>query len=361
MLNRYSRIPVWAMLCFYGLSVSCFADDEASGVRADSHAPIGVMADHLHKKGEWMLSYQFMRMSMESSRIGSERVTAEDIATSVANPFAGLPMQPPTLRVVPTSMTTDMHMFGGMYAPTDWVTLMVMTSVLEREMDHVTFAGPTGTNIRGGFTTRSSGFGDTSVSGLFRLLDNGRHKAHAQVGVSLPTGSITEEDQVLAPTGATPTLRLPYPMQLGSGSFDPILGVTYTGFSDYWSWGAQYTTMLRVEDNNQGYRRGDEHKATTWLSRLWTPNISTSIRIAAMDRGNVDGFDSFIVAPVQTADPNNQGGQRLDLGLGVNLLGTGVLSGHRVALEFSFPLAQDLDGPQLESDWVLHTGYQYSF
>ena len=36
-------------------------------VRADGHAPIGVMGDHLHKRGEWMLSYRFMRMNMEGT------------------------------------------------------------------------------------------------------------------------------------------------------------------------------------------------------------------------------------------------------------------------------------------------------
>ena len=34
------------------------------GGRADSHAPISVMGDHTHGKGEWMLSYRYMGMGM---------------------------------------------------------------------------------------------------------------------------------------------------------------------------------------------------------------------------------------------------------------------------------------------------------
>ena len=34
----------------------------------------------------------------------------------------------------PTSMSMNMHMFGGMYAPTDNLTFMLMTSYLEKEM-----------------------------------------------------------------------------------------------------------------------------------------------------------------------------------------------------------------------------------
>jgi hypothetical protein len=74
-------------------------------------------------------------------------------------------MQPPTLRVVPTQMTMHMHMFGAMYAPTDWLTLMLVGSYLKKDMEHLAFMGPAGTAVRGGFTTRASGFGDTKIGG----------------------------------------------------------------------------------------------------------------------------------------------------------------------------------------------------
>ena len=96
-----------------------FADD-ASGtmqaghgahLRSDGHAPIGVMGDHLHKKGEWMLSYRYMHMDMDGNRIGTRNVSPQTIATTVPNRFS----PPPTLRVVPLWMTMDMHMFGAMH------------------------------------------------------------------------------------------------------------------------------------------------------------------------------------------------------------------------------------------------------
>ena len=331
--------------------------------RADSHAPIGVMGDHMHAKGEWMLSYRFMRMEMKNSRDGTSSISADEIATTVANPFFGQPMQPPTLRVVPTQMTMDMHMFGAMYAPTDWLTLMLMTSYLKKDMDHITYMGPAGTTVRGGFTTRSSGFGDTKLSGLIRLYDDGTHHFHLNAGISFPTGSISEEDDVLAPTGATPTLNLPYPMQLGSGTYDFLPGITYTGTSGNKAWGTQYTGVIRLEDeNHKDYSLGDEHRITAWASYSWKPWISSSIRIAGQTIDKIDGQNPDIVAPVQTADPDNQGGERVDLLLGVNLLGQeGALSGHRVAFEFGAPVYQDLNGPQLETDWVFTLGYQKAF
>ena len=65
---------------------------------------------------------------------------------------------------------------------------------------------------------------------------------------------------------------------------------------------------------------------------------------------------------IHTADPNLRGGQRLDLSVGVNWQARSeALRGHRLALEWGVPVLQDLDGPQLETDWILTLGWQKSF
>ena len=358
-------------LIIYFLYTSCsFADQleamgismSSKGIRADSHAPIGVMGDHTHHKGEWMISYRYMKMDMNGSQDGKSDISPEEIATTVANPFFGMPMQPPTLRVVPTQMTMKMHMLGFMYAPSDWVTLMVMASYLQKDMNHITFMGGMGTTVLGGFETRSSGIGDTKVSGLIKLYEDATHHIHAHVGVSLPTGSITEKDDVLTPMGANPRLRLPYPMQLGSGTFDLLPGITYTGKAGAVGWGAQYSGTIRLGENDEDYTLGDEHRLTGWMSYLFSPWISVSGRLAAKTMKTIDGQDPRIVAPVQTADPNNQGGDRIDFLVGVNLVGqTGLLRGQRIAAEFGVPVHQNLNGPQLETDWLFTLGYQYAF
>lgn len=332
-------------------------------IRADGHAPIGVMGDHLHKAGEWMVSYRFMYMGMEDNRIGTDKVSPEEIATTVPNRFFGNPGQPPTLRVVPTKMDMFMHMFGTMFAPTDDLTLMLMVNYVEKDMDHITFAGGAGTTRLGTFTTKSSGLGDTKLSGLYRLYTDEIHHLHLNLGVSVPTGSITESDTVLAPTGATPTLRLPYAMQLGSGTYDALPGVTYTGRWSDVSWGAQYRAEIRLNDeNDEGYRLGDKHALTAWLAYQWAPWISTSVRMEGTTQTSIRGIDPAIVAPVQTADPDNYGGERLDLLFGVNMVGQrGLLKGHRFAVEAGLPVYQDLNGPQMETDFLLTVGWQKSF
>jgi hypothetical protein len=324
---------------------------------ADSHAPIGVMGDHMHDAGEWMLSYRYMSMDMGGNRKGTDAISPEEIVATEANPNS----PPSTLRVVPTDMTMDMHMFGLMYAPTDDLTLMAMVPYLDNEMTHVTFQGMSGTNRLGEFTTASSGVGDTKVSGLFRLHTDDVHHVQAIAGLSLPSGSVTQEDDVLSPMNTRPTLRLPYPMQLGSGTYDLLGGVSYLAGHGPWGWGAQYRATLRTGKNDEGYTLGDVHKINAWVSHRWAPSVSTSVRAEYRDEGRIDGHDDEIAAPVQTADPERQGGRWLELYVGVNLAGQGDLRGHRVALELGAPVYQDLNGPQLEIDRVATLGYQYSW
>ena len=331
-------------------------------LRAGGHAPIGVMGDHLHKKGEWMLSYRYMHMDMDGSRIGTKSVSPQTIATTVPNRFS--PPGPPTLRVVPLWMTMDMHMFGAMYAPTNNTTLMAMVNYLEKEMRHVTFDGgdPNNTDVLGFFTTNSDGFGDTRIAALHRLYKDGVHKAHLNLGLSLPTGSITERGTVLAPDGGRPNLRLPYAMQLGTGTFDLLPGVTYTGRIGDFSWGAQFRSEIRLGENDEGYAWGDLYGLTGWLAYEWDYWISTSVRLDGWTQDSISGIDPNIAAPVQTANPDFYGGEQLFAYFGANMVGQkGIIRGHRFAFEVGVPLYRNLNGPQLETDWNVIVGWQKAF
>lgn len=345
----------------YAKALTCavlFCTSISASDRAIDHAPIGVMADHTHDKGEWMLSYRVMQMEMQGSRDGTSSISPEETVTSVANPFAGQPGQPPTLRVVPTEMSMTMHMFGVMYAPSERVTLMAMVNVIDQEMDHTTFIGGMGTTELGTFTTSSDGLGDTRFSALTRLAewDNGG-RLHSLFGVSIPTGDIEQTDQILTPMGTTPSPRLPYPMQLGSGTWDLLSGLTYVRNTDRGSYGGQWQSTFRL-GSNEGYRLGNEHKLTTWYAWPFARQLSVSGRLAYMHRGQIRGADPAIVAPVQTADPDNQGGDVLEVGIGANTI---LAHRHRIGLELMLPLVRDLNGPQLETDWSLSLGYQLAF
>ena len=340
----------------------------AHNVYADDHAPIGVMADHAHKKGEVMISFRQMHMEMSGNQVGTQDIGPDAIVTTIPNRFAGAPMQPPTLRIVPTSMRTDMYMLGAMYAPSDTVTLMVMGHYIEKEMDHITYQGGAGTTRLGTFQTNPKALGDTKVAALFPLLGiseptaDVRDELTLKAGISVPTGSTDETAQILTPMNAQPTVRVPYMMQAGTGTWDLEPALTYKARRGRLGFGGQAAASIRLGDNKWGYSFGDIYEATAWLSYRPAQWISLSGRIKGRTMGQVDGIDPNIVGPVQTANPDFQGGERVDLIAGINLVGThGGLAGHRLGLEFGAPFYQDLNGPQMAGDWTLTVGYQKAF
>ncbi|MFP4314509.1 MAG: transporter, partial [Alphaproteobacteria bacterium] len=205
----------------------------------------------------------------------------------------------------------------------------------------------------------SKGWGDTKLSSLVRLYESSNHNLHLNLGLSLPTGAIDKSGQVLAPNGMRPVLRLPYAMQLGTGTYDFLPGLTYTGQRGDWNWGAQYNGELRLEDDNdEGYSHGDKHVLNIWGGYQWNPILGTALRFSASTQDDIDGIDTQIVAPVQTANPDNYGGTAFDMGLGVNVQPN---ENHRLGFEVNIPVYQDLNGVQMERDWAFTAGWQVGF
>ena len=294
---------------------------------------------HSHPAGEWMLGYSYMHMSMEGNRDGTSRLSTSDVFDQ-------------GYRVAPTDMDMDMHMFGLMYGVTDRITAMVMLPRKELTMRHVTMAGMN-------FSTESSGLGDLSVAGVYSLFSRPRHQMDLTVGLYFPTGATDQTDAT--PMG--PDQKLPYPMQLGSGTYDPLVGFTYTGTTDLWSGGAHLSHLFRLGENDEGYTLGERTLFDAWIVRQWKSRYSASVRIHGETWGNIDGADPELnPAMVPTADPARRAGTRLDFKLGGNLyIYDGLLSGTRVNVELGFPFYQSLDGPQLETDYTIAAAIQWIF
>jgi hypothetical protein len=339
-----SRLILLALI----LTFTASAQTKWTSARPDGHAPIGVMGDHTHEKGEVMLSYRLMHMGMEGSRVDSDTIENSEIVSPTGSDFL----------VTPLNMPTQMHMIGGMYAPTDRVTLMGMVNILSSTMDHQTRPG-------GMFTTESKGMGDTSLSALVLLADSKRQRVHLTLGASLPTGSIEQQD--VTPASAPNQARLPYPMQLGSGTFDFLPGITYLAESDRWSGGAQVGGTVRTGENDSNYRLGNRFQATGWAARKLSDRVSASVRLTSENWGNIEGADESFAGPVvmrmvPTVFPDLRGGNRIDIGAGLNTYLKRSRPGQiRLALEVSRPIFQRLDGPQLETDYQVMFGTQFLF
>jgi hypothetical protein len=256
--------------------------------------------------------------------------------------------------VTPTEMPMQMHMLGAMYAPTDALTLMASVPFVSSEMDHLTRMGGT-------FTTSSSGIGDVKLTALYVFARPERVRFHAHLGVSLPTGSIDEQD--VTPASMGNEVRLPYPMQIGSGTVDVLPAVTYLGQTDALSWGAQVGGTIRLGENSNEYRFGNVAQGTLWGAFKVNEYMSVSARTEAKTWSDVEGADPALnPTMVPTARPDLRAGTRLDFGLGVNFfMPRGALHNLRVGVEALGPIYQNLDGPQLEVNAMIQVGVQYAF
>ena len=254
-------------------------------------------------------------------------------------------------------MPMRMHMLGVMYAVSDRLTLMGMASYVSQSMDHVTRMG-------GMFTTESQGIGDTWISGLYKFFDKNRQRIHANLGLRIPTGSIDETD--ITPASTPNEALLPYPMQLGTGTFDLKPGVTYLLQGDNTSFGAQTSVSVPLNRNDRGYRWGTRTELLAWGAYKLNKLISVSVKGDAIFQGRIQGADNTFAmavdnAMVPTVFNDNFGGEWLFLGAGVNLyIPNGFLKNVRVGFEYDYPVYQNLNGPQMEMQDRLTVGVQYS-
>ncbi len=333
------------------LSHVATADDRDRFGLADKHAPAGIMGDHMHEKGEWMVEYKYMNMYMEDNRRGDDKVSDQDAI--------GPPGPPPGIVVdgiqtnngaTPTQMTMEMHMAHIMYGATDDISLYTMLMLPSLTMDHIRGDAPNPGGPRGSeFTTHNSGFGDTAFGALVRLLGDDDEELILNLGCSVPTGDIYRE--TTNPSGGFgPPQPLPFPMRLGSGTFNARPGITYKRFSDWWSWGLQFQTDIPIGRNYRGYSVSDEFRLNSWTSILLTDKWALSVRKEHVWKTAFDGTDSSANnAVISTNVEEFRGGYWYNLGIGTQMS----LHGHYFNAEIVPTLYQNLDGIQLETDFAV--------
>ncbi len=352
---------------------------------AISHAPIGVMADHFHKKGEWMVSLRVTQMEMKKNILNGESISNDEILKQ-PNPYAtmsmmmknsestsmmnGIPMKvkdhphssvmkmPMNLSVIPQKMTMKMIMFGAMYAPSDKVTLMGMAMFNDKEMALDTYQGMMQRKYLGSFETSSSDLSKVSFSTLYNLHDSDDSRWHLIFGLEKSIGENSEKGMVLTPMNMKSSITLPYGMQSSDSAFRLITGVTNVRSIKDFILGNQLLVKQVIDKKDWNY--GDEFEYNIWLQGAFSQTASYSIRLNYKDQDSIDGRDKKIMAPVQTANPFNYGGDVLSLGLGLNKVLD--LFGGKHKDRFSFeiikPIDQNKNGLQMKNDLTIQIGFQ---
>ena len=331
----------------------------ADGERAVDHAPIGVMGDHFHKKGESMISLRHIKMYMAGNLIGNKDVSDGQII-ELPNPYQ-MGNMPPKLSVVPQNMEMDMTMLGMMYAPSDSITIMGMGMFMGKEMKLNTYKGMMDRALLGTFNSSSFDLSDFSVSALIKLKKTENSRWHTQLGIQKSVGKENASGEVLTPMNATQSIILPYGMQSGDKSTALISALTYVTTRENWVFGGQLRMKSNISEDKWHF--GNSLSPTGWLQRELSSKTSVSLRLTYRHQYPINGRNNVIMAPVQTANPNNYGGKTIELGTGLNQLFKIFPGDHadRFGIEVSYPIYQNLNGPQMKSGLSIQLGYQKSF
>jgi hypothetical protein len=318
------------------------------------HAPAGVMFDHmLPNAGDVMLGYRYMYGRQAGDMLHeTSPVSDQAIASSAC---AGV-----ECTLAPTYMNMHMHMLDLMYAPTDWLTLMLMPQFVDMNMSMQSLAGISPTEVHNHAT---GGIGDTSAYALFKLFNNPNHHVHTAIGISAPTGNAAVQ---LTPGGHHGGVGgfIHYGMQLGSGTWDFKPSLTYTGQQDRWSWGAQLNGTVRMQDSNSsGYALGDVFQTSAWGSYSLLNWLSASLRgVYTVQGGIKNGFNGVHPTEATVDFANNYGGRYWDVGFGLSaVVPSGDLQGNRLSFEWLQPVSDDVNGYQLQREGALSATWSYAF
>ena len=317
--------------------------------RVDSHAPAFLMGDHVHERGEWMVEYKYMTMSMDGNRAGTTPLTDQQALDFIGTVPPGVPGVSAYM-ATPTSMSMEMHMIHIMRGITDNVTAYIMPTYNVNTMDHLRRNNTT-------FRTVNEGFGDLHFGALWRVYDGCTDEIIVNFRFSAPTGDINGTTSI--PTG-TPT-EYPYPMRLGTGTWNALPAITYKKYWERASMGLQGAFDLPMGINSSDYRVGNTYRANAWFSYLLDcdKQLAATFRVEGLWRSNFVGADPQLnPAMISTADPDMRGGDFLNFGYGLMYQ---FRRGGRLSVEVAQPIVQNLRGVQLETDWGLAASYSKAF
>ncbi len=324
--------------------------------------PMNIPGGGIPETHEFRFKLSQMFMQMGPLRDGTDDLLNADLLG---------PPNGTTFAVAPERMRTYMTMGSVAYSFTDNFAGMMMLSYIRNEMD-MEFNQPLQASTgQKGFTMFSDGISDLTLLGKYRLYANDDLAPTNQVsmlfGLSLPTGSINKKFSRNPVPGQNGTI-LPFRMQTGSGTVDPIIGLTYQGSKDPWWYGMNLKLEAHLYDNSQGYHRGQEFQYDFYVMRQIHPKVVLLAELQGWAEGqysdepfnqrvNGEGHAGFnpnngFLSPL--FDPQNYGGHRIGVTFGFQFQPIPL---HIMELVATLPIHNDLAGPQLRDDWMIQFTY----
>ena len=200
-------------------------------------------------------------------------------------------------------------------------------------------------------TRKTSGLGDITFLGKYRIYTKDFPGATSRLsllgGLELPTGRSGDSDSVG---------KLSRTFQTGSGSWDPIIGATYSNQTLDNEWDYNLTYQFNTEAHN--FEFGDVLKYTIAYQKRLLP-------WELPDEGLYTQFNAVLELNGEWKQRNrNESGSVDASGGNIIYLSPGLqVASKRFVAETSvqLPVFQDLNGTQVETDYVIITSLRVTF
>ena len=320
--------------------------------------PSGILFNHmLANAGDTMVGVRYAYELQQGGMMhGTSPVSDRQIVATGCGPTI-------KCTFTPKQMDMGMVMVDLMYAPTDWLTLMLMPQFMSMDMHLRRLDGspdPSGGSHAGHGANpyhATGGVGDIFMGSLFKLYEEEGHKIHFTLGFTAPTGSINQRIN-----GNSEFEH--YGMQLGTGTWDIWPSLTYNGYHGDFNWGGQLSGNVPLQSYNaSGFAVGNLFEATAWGGYQIQDWLSGSLRALYTHQDAISGHYPAPFVPSGPMDtPQSYGGQYLDIGIGLNAaVHSGDFEGNHFGLEWLQPAYTDYNGYQLERTGTLWANWSLAF
>ncbi|MCB1303972.1 MAG: hypothetical protein KDK37_06830 [Leptospiraceae bacterium] len=401
-MKSYSFTGVTAALALSFVSfASIQADTGLCCLHCGGNMPLNILGAGIPETHEFRFKIKAMHMSMRGVQSGyNEKPIAETLSLpasmsmgmdantmAISNRIRG-ELTGRKYMAVPQRMYMNMYDLSMAYSFTDRFAAMVMTMYQEKFMK-MKF-NPMMQSMLGmsHYTMESRGMTDTMIMGKYRILEDDTLAPTNQLsiiaGLSLPTGSIDEKNSKHPLGNPTAPLDLttfnntvpdrksepmPYSMQMGSGTFDPIAGIAYQGSASPFWWGATFTYKGRAYKNKHGYALGDEYKLDAYAMYQISYNVVSHIQFNAEWINGIRGehedaykgdagrsIDGNLLSEYMSPawDPRNYGGEVLSVSAGIQWQPIPL---QILEVTATVPVSQRWNGLQMTREYSVQVAY----
>ncbi len=263
--------------------------------------------------------------------------------------------------VLPTKSTQEVHSFNLGYRVNDKLKLSLIVPLVRQDTDHIS-------SIMGfdAFNVASSGIGDISVLSTWYAPIDDQSAWQFTGGISFPTGSIDEKGDT--PRNGAGTLeQLPFTKQLGTGTWDLPLSLSYLRNYGSWDYGTQLTARIHLGKNDRDYHLGNRYGINIWAQYFTSSYFHPGIKLAWQHIEPIDGMDVDLSVPGPfpytnaISNPSFFGGDNMNLSLLMKVCNAETNCKKYADFEFTKPVYRNMTGVQPKEDYQFSISFGLKF